>query len=51
VRFAGRAVSAGVEFGSRLTARMWRLANAKLATVHPRPARLVVESQNLLGDR
>jgi hypothetical protein len=34
VRFAGRAVFLQVRFGSRPSARMWRLANAKLETVH-----------------
>jgi hypothetical protein len=34
VRFAGRAVYVEVKFGSRPSAPMWRLANAKLATVH-----------------
>jgi hypothetical protein len=33
VRFAGRAVSVDVKFGSRPSAGMWRLANAKLETV------------------
>jgi hypothetical protein len=33
VRFAGRAVYVDVKFGSRPSARMWRLANGKLETV------------------
>ena len=34
VRFAGRAVYVDVKFGSPPNASMWRLANAKLKTVH-----------------
>jgi hypothetical protein len=34
VRFAGRAVYVAVKFGARPSARVWRLANAKLETVH-----------------
>jgi hypothetical protein len=34
VRFAGRAVYVDVRFGSRPSVRMWRLANAKLGTIH-----------------
>jgi hypothetical protein len=34
VRLAGRAAFVHVRFGSRPSARMWRLANARLETVH-----------------
>jgi hypothetical protein len=34
VRFAGRAVYLNVKFGSRPSGRMWRLANAKVKTIH-----------------
>ena len=50
VRFAGRAVYAAVKFGSRPSARTWRLASAKLRTVHREQRQRRRRDQESRGD-